>query len=108
MDNFTDKLASKFNAQEMIKANAQAEANEMNRLKEQVAAYEAILTDMRKLNYKNSELTDKINALVDEILADDGKVIGVCFMDMFTKAEWPDKVDFDCIIDGTLMGVVKK
>ena len=66
MDNFTDKLASKFNAQEMIKANAQAEANEMNRLKEQVAAYEAILTDMRKLNYKNSELTDKINALVDE------------------------------------------
>ena len=35
MDNFTDKLASKFNAQEMIKANAQAEANEMNRLKEQ-------------------------------------------------------------------------
>ena len=66
MDNFTDKLASKFNAQEMIKANAQAEANEMNRLKEQVAAYEAIFTVMRKLNYKNSELTDKINALVDE------------------------------------------
>ncbi|MBE5880407.1 MAG: hypothetical protein E7288_10620 [Lachnospiraceae bacterium] len=66
MDNFMDKLAQKFNAQEMIKANAQAEANEMQRLQEQVAAYESILQDMRKLNYKNSELTDKIYALVDE------------------------------------------
>ncbi len=66
MDNFTDKIAQKLSAQEMIKANAQAEANEMRRLQEQVAQYEAILQDMRKLNYKNSELTDKINALVDE------------------------------------------
>ena len=66
MDNFTDKLAQKLSAQEMIKANAQSEANEMRRLQEQVAHYEAILQDMRKLNYKNSELTDKINALVDE------------------------------------------
>ena len=66
MDNFTDKLAQKLSAQEMIKANAQAEANEMRRLQEQVAQYEAILQDLRKLNYKNSELTDKINALVDE------------------------------------------
>ena len=52
--------------------------------------------------------TDELNNLVDEILAEDGKVIGVCFMDMFTKAGWLDKVDFDCIIDGTLVGVVKK
>lgn len=52
--------------------------------------------------------TDELNALVSEILAENGKVIGVCFMDMFTKAEWLDKVDFDCIIDGTLIGVVKK
>ena len=52
--------------------------------------------------------TDELNKLVDEILVEGGKVIGVCFMDMFTKAEWLDKVDFDCIIDGTLAGVVKK
>ena len=66
MDNFVDKVSQKINAQEMIRANAQAEASEMQRLQEQVAQYEAILQDMRKLNYKNSELTDKINALVDE------------------------------------------
>jgi len=27
---------------------------------------------------------------------------------MFTKAGWLDKVDFDCIVDGTLTGVTKK
>ena len=52
--------------------------------------------------------TEELNKLADEILAEDGKIIGVCFMDMFTKAEWLDKVNFDCIIDGTLTGVVKK
>ena len=46
MDNFTDKLAQRLSAQEMIKANAQAEANEMRRLQEQVAQYEAILEDI--------------------------------------------------------------
>lgn len=84
MDNFMDKLAQKFNAQEMIKANAQAEATEMQRLQEQVAAYESILQDMRKLNYKNSELTDKIYALVDESI---NKVQGVHKTDGDTSDE---------------------
>lgn len=52
--------------------------------------------------------TDELNKLIKEILKSDGKIIGVCFMDMFTKAEWLDKIDFDCVIDGTLIGVVKK
>ena len=52
--------------------------------------------------------TEELNELVDEILKEDGRIIGVCFMDMFTKAGWLEKVDFDCIIDGTLVGVVKK
>ena len=52
--------------------------------------------------------TDEVNALVKDILKDDGKLIGVSFMDMFTKAGWLNKVPFDCVIDGTLNGVVKK
>lgn len=52
--------------------------------------------------------TDDVNALIDEILKENGKIIGVSFMDMFNKAGWPDKVSFDTIIDGTLVGVVKK
>ncbi len=66
MDNFMDKLAQKFNAQEVIKANSQAEAAEMKKLQLQVAEYEKILQEMRKLNYKNSELSDKIDGLVGE------------------------------------------
>ena len=52
--------------------------------------------------------TEEVKALVNEILKDDGQLMGVCFMNMFTKAGWLDKVDFDCVIDGTLIGVVKK
>jgi hypothetical protein len=52
--------------------------------------------------------TDNLNDLINEIIKNDGKIIGVCFMDMFTKANWLDKVNFDSIIDGTLTGVVKK
>ena len=47
-------------------------------------------------------------ALVGNILKDGGQLMGVCFMDMFTKAGWLEKIDFDCVIDGTLIGVVKK
>lgn len=66
MDNFMDKLAQKFNAQEVIKANSQAEAAEMKKLQFQVAEYEKILQEMRKLNYKNSEISEKIDGLFGE------------------------------------------
>lgn len=52
--------------------------------------------------------TNELNELIADILKENGKIIGVCFMDMFCKADWQDKVDFDIIIDGTLTGVVKK
>ena len=68
MDNFMDKLAQKFNAQEMIKANSQAEAAEMKKLQLQVAEYEKILQEMRKLNYKNAELTEKISDSADSVI----------------------------------------
>lgn len=52
--------------------------------------------------------TDELMVLVNEILKEDGKLMGVCFMNMFEKAGWFEKIDFDCVIDGTLVGVVKK
>ena len=61
------------------------------------------------LSMPNADIdTEELNNVVDEILKDDGHLVGLCFMDMFTKADWLDKVDFDLIIDGTLTGVVKK
>lgn len=52
--------------------------------------------------------TDDVKALVADILKENGQLIGVCFMNMFAKAGWLEKIDFDCVIDGTLTGVVKK
>lgn len=66
MDNFMDKLAQKFNAQEQIKANSQAEAEEMKRLQLQVAEYERILQEIRRLNYKNTELSEQLSTMICE------------------------------------------
>lgn len=52
--------------------------------------------------------TEDVKDLVDSILKENGLLIGVCFMDMFAKAGWLEKIDFDCVIDGTLTGVVKR
>lgn len=61
-----DKLAQKFSAQEMIKANSQAETEELERLQLQVSEYEKILQEMRKLNYKNTELAEKLELMIGE------------------------------------------
>lgn len=69
-----DKLAQKFSAQEMIKANSQAEAEEMKRLQLQVSEYEKILQEMRKLNYKNTELSEKLDLMIGD---NAGKIQGM-------------------------------
>lgn len=51
---------------------------------------------------------DELNALIDEILKEDGQILGVCFMNMFYESGWLDKIEFDSIIDGTLITMIKK
>ena len=55
MDNFIDKLAQKFTAGEVIRANQAAEEQELRRLRQQVAEYENCLQEMRKLQLLNTE-----------------------------------------------------
>ncbi len=50
----------------MIKANSQAEAEEMQRLQMQVSEYEKILQEMRKLNYRNTELSEKLDLMIGD------------------------------------------
>lgn len=66
MDNFMDKLAQKLNAQEMIKANAAAEAAQMNKMQSQIAEYDEALQEIRKLGLKNVEAADNLNQLISE------------------------------------------
>ena len=68
MDTFIDKLASKRNAQEMIRANSTAETLKMNQLEGQVAAYDELLQEIRKVNLKTSENADKTQSFLQECL----------------------------------------
>ena len=66
MDNFMDKIAQKLSAQEAIRANAAADAAQIERLEAQVAEYDACMKEMRKLNLKNAENEQKLNELLQK------------------------------------------
>lgn len=51
---------------------------------------------------------EELNAMIKNILKENGRIIGVCFMNMFYESGWLDKINFDCIIDGTLITMVKR
>lgn len=55
-----DKLMQKRNAQGMIEANSAADAAKMEMLKRQVAEYEMLLQEMRKVNVKTAENTEQM------------------------------------------------
>lgn len=75
MDTFMDKLAQRLTAQEMIRANAAAEAEETNQLKNQVQEYQACLAQLqavgRDLQARSQELqaaNDKLSSLPEETI----------------------------------------
>ena len=76
MDMFMDKLAQKLNAQEMIKANLAADAEEMNQLKGKVKEYSDCLEQVQKLaeeglNKLEAATVDcsEVEGLVDGVIA---------------------------------------
>lgn len=64
MDTFMDKLASKLNAQEMIRANSAAEAKENERLHKEVEVYKQCLEQMREISQQNVTMGDEVAELV--------------------------------------------
>ncbi len=76
MDTFMDKLAQKLTAQEMIKANAAADAEEMDKLRNQLKEYNDCLAKMQKLIADGEEKLsgaqvngDELNRLVEESIS---------------------------------------
>lgn len=70
MDNFMDKVAEKLNSQELIRANAAADAAALENLEKQLALfkdqmekYDDCLQEMRKLNLKNIESAQGVQKL---------------------------------------------
>ncbi|HEX7467027.1 MAG TPA: DUF2124 family protein [Methanobacterium sp.] len=49
---------------------------------------------------------EEINEIIEDVLKKDGKIIGLSYMDIFRESGWHLKIDFDCIINGTLTGFI--
>lgn len=73
MDMFMDKLAQRLTAQEIIKANTAADAEELNKLKDRVAEYNECLDKLQKLitdggiKLENAQVNgEELNRLIEE------------------------------------------
>lgn len=83
MDNFMDKIAQKLNSQELIRANAAADAAELESLekqltifKEQMDKYDDCIQEMRRLNLKNIESAQGVQNLADTANEKLGQTVG--------------------------------
>lgn len=64
MDGFIDKFAQRKNAQEMIRANAMAEAKEKEKMALRLSEYEQAIQEMRQCNLKTIENAEKVKELL--------------------------------------------
>lgn len=83
MDNFMDRISQKLNSQEMIRANAAADAAALENLekqlalfKDQMGKYDDCLQEMRKLNLKNIESAQGVQELADKANERIGQTVG--------------------------------
>lgn len=60
MDTFIDKLAQRLTAQEMIKANTAADAEELHKVQGQVKQYEAYLDELRNISSATVEAVSRL------------------------------------------------
>lgn len=65
MDNFIDKFAQRKNAQEIIRANAMAEAKEREAMQSRLSEYELAMQEMRRCNLQNLENAEKVKELLE-------------------------------------------
>ena len=68
MDTFMDKLAQKLTAQEMIKANSAADAEEMDQLKNQLREYDECLAQMQQVNKELKAISQEMERLMAETI----------------------------------------
>ena len=64
MDTFMDRITGKFNSSEVIKANAEAEARQLEAYKARVEELEKAVSDMRRLSLKCAETNEATGQLV--------------------------------------------
>ena len=65
MDSFIDKFAQQKNAQELIRANAMAEAKEREKMAAQLSEYENAMRELRRCSLQNIETAEKVKELLE-------------------------------------------
>ncbi len=68
MDTFIDKLAQKRNAQEMIRANAAAEAAKMEQMQKQMEEYDELMQEIRRVNIKTAGNVEDVRDLLAQCM----------------------------------------
>ncbi len=63
MDNFMDKLSNRFHAGELIRANGEAEARQMEELRQQNEQQTEVISEVRRLNLKTAEISEQISQM---------------------------------------------
>ena len=64
MDSFFEKITGRFGSGDVIKANSEAEAKELEKTREKVAELEKAVSDMRRLSLKAVETNEATTQLV--------------------------------------------
>lgn len=64
MDNFIDRFSQRKSAQEMIRANAMAEAEEKAKMTMRLSEYEMAMQELRRCNLLNLESAEKVKELL--------------------------------------------
>lgn len=64
MDNFIDRFSQRKNAQDMIRANAMAEAEERAKMNAKLSEYEIAMQELRRCNLQNLENAEMVKELL--------------------------------------------
>ncbi len=67
MDGFRDTITKEFDAQTMINANSEADAREIDHMKEQIGHCEECLDEIRSVNLKSNENVQQMQNLLKQI-----------------------------------------
>lgn len=68
MDGFKEKLVKTCGTDDVIRANSEAEARELNETRETLKSYEQVTGEIRRLNLKCAETNEKTGQLVSEAI----------------------------------------
>jgi len=88
MDSFFEKITGRFGSNDVIKANAEAEAKELEKAREKVTDLEKAVSDMRRLSLKaveTNEATTQLVAAAIEKIEEVGAAGGSMSSDDFSK-----------------------